>query len=110
MDGAPGSLGWVEDRQRKTTGSGGYLPLGAGTMTALGSTLGMPKWPLRWMRSRGRSSHAIWITLMSRGERVRTVMPVMSGPAKWSQRSVTLERGWAVLAGVWLALTRCFQP
>src|SRR5258705_8735356 len=91
-------------------GKEGYLPLGAGTMTALGSTLGMPKWPLRWMRSRGRSSQAIWMTLMSREERVRTVMPVMSGPAKRSQRSVTVEWGWAVLAGGWFAVARGFPP
>jgi hypothetical protein len=44
------------------------------------------------------------------GARVRTVTPSMSGPVKWSQRSVTVLWGWAVLAAVWLALTRCFQP
>ena len=35
-------------------------PLGAGTMTAFGSDLlGMPKWPLRCTRSRGRSSQVM---------------------------------------------------
>src|ERR1700734_2120588 len=70
-----------------------YLPAGAGTMTALGSTLGMPKWPLRWTRSRGRRSPAIWMTFMSREPRARTVTPSISAPLKCSQTSVAVAWG-----------------
>src|SRR5579871_3033165 len=42
-----------------------YRPSGAGTMTALGSNLGMPKCPLRWSRSSGRRSPATCTRLIS---------------------------------------------